>query len=136
MVRLSDTVTMRSLSRDDGKVSVDWPVPYRPSLRPHHTPMGFRIQRNPIFFKVDYGLSGKARDELFYDATTRALGMLHFAHRLMLLAAHAAPVGGFTILITAFVKASVRIAHNAPPCFVISTKDRWSTTGLPIRHLK
>jgi hypothetical protein len=44
---------------------------------------------------------------LFWDTTTRALGMLHFAHRLVLLAAHTAPVGRFTILITAFIKASI-----------------------------
>jgi hypothetical protein len=44
---------------------------------------------------------------LFDDAATRALGVLHLAHRLVLLAAHAAPKGGFTISITASIEAFV-----------------------------
>lgn len=71
---------------------------------------------------------------LFNDAAARALGVIHFTHRLMLLAAHATPVGRFTILITAFIKASFRIAHDTPPVCIISAMGRLSTTAPHAGH--
>ena len=111
---------------------------YRFDRPAHYTPMGFRIQRNPILIYISYFYSGdryaspEKRDKrLSNNAAARTLGVLHLAHRLMLLAAHAAPVGGLTIPITAFVETSIRIAHNRPPIVLLWAGRRSTTASVP-----
>ena len=72
---------------------------------------------------------------LFDDAATRALGVLHFTHRFVLLAGHTALIGRFTIPITTFIEIFGRIAHVLNLLWVILRKII-RTKAFPVMNLR